>query len=294
MARVLGGVLVLCLCLAWPAPTTAQGLLQRARDATHHGPGSPPRPPAPASNSSSKTDTGAGVGGNTAEGLEGALLGVGVLVSMPFVLPAALAGDTYDSWASFPNAPYAPGSSGYLSRDAFISEAVHPGDPMYLKPWGAWLAVEEGNDLRGLNRVGLSAAVDTAWRLGLRTDWDLFTENGGGRTDHSVQGDVSLTFRFVQTEALQMHAGLGARLLADPSDTRGGFNFTYGLDAFPVQPLTVSASCDLGSLDAAFVVRARASVGAVWRNFEVYGGYDFLRIGSVNLQGPTAGLRVWF
>jgi hypothetical protein len=91
-----------------------------------------------------------------------------------------------------------------------------------------------------------------------------------------------------------MYAGLGCRLLTDDRDTRAGVNFVYGGDWFPARPLVVSASCDLGNLDAAFVVRARATVGAAWRRWEVFGGYDFLRIGSVNLQGPMLGLRVWF
>jgi hypothetical protein len=30
------------------------------------------------------------------------------------------------------------------------------------------------------------------------------------------------------------------------------------------------------------------------RGWEVFTGYDFLRIGSVNLQGPLLGLRLWF
>jgi hypothetical protein len=28
--------------------------------------------------------------------------------------------------------------------------------------------------------------------------------------------------------------------------------------------------------------------------WEIYGGYDYLEIGSVNVQGPVIGLRWWF
>jgi hypothetical protein len=30
------------------------------------------------------------------------------------------------------------------------------------------------------------------------------------------------------------------------------------------------------------------------KRWETFGGYDFLRIGTVNLQGPMVGLRLWF
>jgi hypothetical protein len=91
-----------------------------------------------------------------------------------------------------------------------------------------------------------------------------------------------------------MHAGLGARLLTDRLDTRAGINGLYGIDLFPLQPWILSASVELGTLDDAFVVHARATIGATFRRWEFYGGYDFQRIGSVNLQGPMLGLRVWF
>jgi hypothetical protein len=37
-----------------------------------------------------------------------------------------------------------------------------------------------------------------------------------------------------------------------------------------------------------------SSVGAIWNGWELFAGYDFLRIGTVNLQGPMVGLRFWF
>jgi hypothetical protein len=91
-----------------------------------------------------------------------------------------------------------------------------------------------------------------------------------------------------------MHAGLGARLLFDRRTTQGGFNFLYGADFFPVDPVVLSTQIDLGNLPHAFVFHARGTVGWQLGRFELFGGYDFLRIGSTNFQGPLAGLRLWF
>jgi hypothetical protein len=35
-------------------------------------------------------------------------------------------------------------------------------------------------------------------------------------------------------------------------------------------------------------------MGLIHRHWELFGGYDFYRIGAVDLQGPMAGLRLWF
>ena len=40
--------------------------------------------------------------------------------------------------------------------------------------------------------------------------------------------------------------------------------------------------------------RARATVGVLYRGLELFTGYDYLNIGGVDLQGPLAGLRLWF
>jgi hypothetical protein len=82
--------------------------------------------------------------------------------------------------------------------------------------------------------------------------------------------------------------------MPDGPYTRYGFNITYGGDVFPCKPVVISSSLDLGNLGSASVIRLRGTVGLIHRHWEVFGGYDFYRIGSVDLQGPMAGLRLWF
>ena len=91
-----------------------------------------------------------------------------------------------------------------------------------------------------------------------------------------------------------MTASTGTRVLTAPRLTRWGFNFHYGADVFPCEPVVVSAAVDLGNVGDAFAVHGRATAGVTRKHWELFGGYDFLRVGSTDLQGPLAGLRVWF
>ena len=109
-----------------------------------------------------------------------------------------------------------------------------------------------------------------------------------------VIGDVNVIFRFAQNEWGMMRTGLGLRVRTDHCDSDFGFNFHYGADFFPVNPVVVSSSVDLGNLGAAGVVHLRGTVGLTRKGWEIFGGYDWLRIGDVNLQGPMLGLRLWF
>jgi hypothetical protein len=268
----------------------AQGLLERIR----HG---------SVSSSSGSLSSLNNQSSSSQDGLDdegyGELVGLGLIaVTSPLWLPPLVVGDDYQQTASFSPYPYARFDSAYLNLLAAGSEGnpdASFNDPDYLKCWSALLQIEDGNDFNGLNRVGVRAAFDTSLRLGVRSNWDYYEESlGNGRSDHTLIGDTELTFRFAQTDWLRLYAGAGFRAMEDSQTDRWGFNFTYGGDAFPVWPLVLSASIDLGDLGDAFVVDARASAGWAWRNAELFIGYDFRRIGTVNLQGMLGGFRIWF
>jgi hypothetical protein len=91
-----------------------------------------------------------------------------------------------------------------------------------------------------------------------------------------------------------MVTGLGFRVLTDPRTTDWGINFLYGLDFFPRKPFICSALFDAGNIGSAGVVHGRTTIGVNREHLELFGGYDFMRIGSVNIQGPVIGLRLWF
>lgn len=275
--------------LALAAAAAAQGKLQRSREEPPH---SPP----------SRDSNDAPPGGDEDE-LLGELLGpifgpaFGVVLTAPFTVPARLLGDHIEREALFPGHPYARPEGGYLNTGlkAESGQLSSLYDTQTLKPWSVRLAAEYGQDFNGLHRNGYHLFLDTGFRLGLSTRWDHYRELlPSGVRDSTTLGDAHLTVRFAQSRAAAFHAGLGARWRFDRHDTSGGVSFLYGADFFPIHPLVLSASVDLGSLDRQFAIRGRASAGWQFGRCEILGGYDIHRIGRANLQGPFLGLRLWF
>ncbi len=227
----------------------------------------------------------------------GLIIAAVVTPTLPFVLPGDLLGDSIRQLGYFPARPYAPEYAHFIQRGEVPgnNDDLDVLDPARFKPWSVRLALEDGNDFNHLNRLGGRFALDTAWRIGLTTNWNYFTQRlPGGSSNESLVGDFNLTFRIAQAHWAQVHFGVGARLLTDRYTTQGGFNLLYSADFFPIEPLVISTQIDLGNLSDSFVIHARGTVGCQVGRFELFGGYDFLRIGSVNLQGPLAGLRLWF
>jgi hypothetical protein len=218
-------------------------------------------------------------------------------VAAPFVIPRWLL-DDHGQPLYFPRHPYDRGHPGYLAFDVDASQQAAERWDGHAPPrwWMARVAIEDGNDFDGLNRVGGQFLFDTATRFGVVTNWDHYHETFGFGQGHDVTtiGDVTLLCRFAQTEHVLMRAGVGCRIMSDEHATNAGVNLHYGGEWFPCEPWVVSAGMDFGNLGSAFVVRARATAGVLWHGLEAFAGYDFLRIGEVNLHGPMLGVRFWF
>lgn len=272
---------VLLVPLLVPSPTTAQGgRLERVREEVR-------REPSPGENRDDRScDDEDGSGDFLGEVLGPLCV---YTITGPFVLPHRFLEDDFARTGLFRRYPWDDGRRGRLT----IQGAPEPSP--HLRPWSVRLAVDESNDFHGLNRLTASLLVDTSSRFGLQTGWTHLREQlPGGRRDEMVLGDANLVFRFAQGEAAEFRAGLGGRLLLDGDLVRGGFNATYGADFFPAEPFIISTTFDAGTLGSAGVFRVRATAGVSFRHFELYAGYDYLLIGAVDLQGPVAGLRLWF
>jgi hypothetical protein len=301
MSRAWCALAVVLLC---PLAVRAQGALQRVRQGPSPEPAtaSAPSPPATSAQGLSANNSDySWAPGNHAD-LEGWLAAgaLGVLaVSSPFWVPVSLDA-SYDVTGYFPGHPYALPGSGYLFLDRdggepWNKQELDFSDPQYLKPWALRLALEDGNDFRGLNRLGGRLSLDTTWRVGLQSNWNYLHESlDRGGPDEAVLGDTELTFRLCQNDWLLIHIGAGLRTWTDAHDARFGFNFSYSADFFPCKPVIFSPSFDVGNLSSDLVLHGRATLGLIRGRWELYGGYDFLRIGSVNIQGPVAGVRLWF
>lgn len=165
--------------------------------------------------------------------------------------------------------------------------------PAGAVPLALAVSAEYGYELDGLYKPAARAMIYTSFRLGLESGWTWFTEKIEEGYDWLVVGDVNLLWRFAQHEAIAWYSGAGVRLMTDDAGWNAGFNFTYGFDAFPVNPVVLSAVIDLGNLGWAFVFHGRGHLGITRFGVEFFAGWDALLIGNVMLQGPMIGLRGW-
>lgn len=191
--------------------------------------------------------------------------------------------------------PYAQGWPGLLQigMERNKIDGVTPSTWEHLMSVRA--SVEEGNDFNGINRLGIVFLADTLTHVGIGGGVHWYDETRKHCShDQLMIGDINLLWRHYQTDSTQARMGLGTRFLSDRVQTDWGFNFVYGFDWFPKQPWSIGTQLETGTLGNAWVFRATGRIGLVWKYSEVYAGYDYLRIGSTELQGPMVGLRIWF
>ncbi len=213
------------------------------------------------------------------------------LIGGLFSLPFEDGEESHEARGYFQRYPFADGSDGFI----WLRQDPHaPVDP-HVGGWFGRLSLEESNDFHTMNRVNGEWLVDTTFRIGLSGDWSYLTERRPcGCIDDLFLGRVNAVVRILQDEKIQLRTGIGVCFETDRGGSDAGFNFTLGGEWFPAKPWIVSTECDLGWLGDAFVSHVRATGGAMLGRWEFYGGYDFLRIGSVNFQGPVAGIQFWF
>ncbi|TWT58763.1 hypothetical protein KOR42_21490 [Thalassoglobus neptunius] len=205
-------------------------------------------------------------------------------VTSPWWVPASLIEDDQLCEAAYPKYPYEAEGSGFL--------LINPESPM-VKPFALQLTSEYASDFSGLERVGSRIQLDTSSRFGVDSEWNYWNETTPHGNDTLWNGDFNVTYRFAQSETIQMYSGLGLNWLSgDQSDA--GVNFTYGIDMFPGEPFVIRGVIDAGTIGDADLYHAKASLGWIYKHFEISTGYDFLHIGDTNLQGITCGLTLWF
>lgn len=184
--------------------------------------------------------------------------------------------------------PYAEGCAGcMLTTDG--NSASH-----WPKDWAGQVQVELGSDFDGVDRTGGAFLIEGSGGLGLDFSWDSYREEYQGSYDELHIGDANLLYRIAESDHALLRLGVGAAWFGDAYDTDFGVNFTLRGDLMPADPLVFSGELDLGTLGDAQHLHAAGSVGVMLGRAEVYGGYDYRRIGDVEIEGPMVGLRVWF
>jgi hypothetical protein len=228
------------------------------------------------------------------------------VLTSPRVEPQAAEDDdscNVDDWY-FPRFPY-DHVPGYMMPDPWLTcdgEPTCPADwwgpgrwPTQPRTWAARLRLEYGDEFDDLSRIGGHLLVSTRARFGLDTQMSYLEEQlAGGRHDELWIGDCNVLFRLGQTEYSQSRIGIGFNWLDDPMATDFGFNFTYGGDLFPCKPWIFSATIDWGTLGRAELFRFRTTGGLIVHRVEVYTGYEYLDIDSMQLNLVLGGVRIWF
>lgn len=205
------------------------------------------------------------------------------IVKLPFVIPIMAIGDDYDHFTEFPDYPYANDVPGSLLID---SEA-----DCKKQSWTGSIQSFAIPGTDDVHRFGGRVVLDSQSRFGMDSEASYwFRSHSDQETTQAWIGDANLTYRFAESERVQMRAGIGINWLADQTRPEAGVNFTYGLEWFPRKPWTVATVIDVGSLGHGGLVHNRTTVGVMMGAAEAFLGYDYFQINDVNIQGPVAGL----
>jgi hypothetical protein len=209
------------------------------------------------------------------------------VLTAPWWVPHVVADPGLEFEGYFPSHPYDEDVDGYMMIQPYVA-----GPP---RRSATRLSVEYASDLDQVDYLGGGLLWETTSRFGIDTEAFLLTEELPVLGDQELwRGDANVVFRFVQHERLVMRTGLGLNWLTDDIGTEAGFNFTYGGDWFPCDPVVVSAGFDLGSLGDATLFHGRTTIGAAVNNTEFYTGVDYFRVDDIDVCSLIAGLRVWF
>ena len=216
------------------------------------------------------------------------------IVASPFCLPRSFIDDDSFAPGRFDGYPNCEGSSGLMRVGGEHCDCPDPLVSTESYDWLVRLRTEYTQSFDDLSRTGVQLLWDTSSRWGIDSQFENLRESRDLQTDDDLYtGDVNLVFRFAQSPRVQMRTGVGINWLKDDQKTDFGFNFTYGGDFFAKKPLVVSTEIDWGLLGNANLFRARVTTGVTWHRFELYTGYEHLKIGSMELNGLVAGIRLW-
>ncbi len=188
--------------------------------------------------------------------------------------------------AAFPVGPYSQGYDGYLVFDE---------ETLGTRPWSGRVSFDTADNFDDLTTLTGRLRLDSRHRFGLDAEWSSLVERQSGGTDWLGRGDCNLVVRFAQSPHVQFHSGIGVNWLADRNHADMGFNFTYGVDLFPVDPVVASATIDLGTIGDSSLLHVRSTVGLMIRpRLHVYTGYDLLNLEGHSIHSLLTGIEFWF
>ena len=281
----LGSIVLIALLLSRPTELFA-GKLNRVRDQARTS-SSDSGSSGGSSGSSSREERHGHHGHHHDDGdsLADDLFGIGFLaalvgVSSPFWAPPHLLGDDGEK-GFYPDHPY----------DDAVGGLLHDKSPSGAHDTLVVLQGQYGDDFGGVSHANGRLIVESAWRLGIDTEFNYRHEDGSP-SDDLWTGDFNVTWRFAQSEPLQFRTGVGFNWLTDRQDEDYGFNFTYGADLFPGDPWVLSSTIDWGRLGDATLFHNRTTIGVTQNGWGLYTGYDYFNVGGAGLHAWINGIEL--
>jgi len=199
----------------------------------------------------------------------------------------------------FADYPYADDAPGFLREVPSLTVASID-DNLVLREQGprttqgvaARFGFEMAFDGR-IIRQGFDARVQFPMRLELDTDWSLYREPVAEGVDSTWLGREHLSVRFAESPTLQFRSGFGPQHLRDALGWVHGFDFTWGLEAFPGRPIVFAFEASAGLLGNAFAAGLSGRIGWMQGPFEVSVGGNVRWIAATPLGGPLLAIRFW-
>ena len=234
--------------------------------------------------------------------VDGVLVPVAVGAQLPFAIPKSLI-ERDVTKAKFLDYPYQAHRSGnmitYTAKewleDPLMSEGWEA-NQMRIQTDYSWnskaSAVNTRFLLEGEGRVGIRGSFD------YRRDVEMLA-GYNGQNDFWI-GDMAMTYRFAQSDMMQLRAGGGFMWFSDGIDSDIGWNFVYEADWYLKDPWVVNASLNLGALhfqegrSSAPVVNFRTTIGYQRKRIQAYIGYQHLQIGNDERDALISGLQLSF
>ena len=202
----------------------------------------------------------------------------------PYWIPTAYVEDDFRSSGYYLDYPY--------ENNMLISDYRH--GRSFLETSLFRLRLEAGSDFDDVSLIGARLLWDTPIRFAFDIENNYRHEQLSEFYDELWTGDANFVYRFAQSPRMQMRSGLGVNWLSDEDETDFGFNFTYGGDFMAKDPFILSLESDVGAINSEFLFHGRATLGVNYKHAEIYGGYDYFRIGGESIGSVVAGLRFWF
>jgi hypothetical protein len=193
--------------------------------------------------------------------------------------------------ARFASFPYADGAPGVLLPGIEDEGAAVPG-----RGWSGRFAFDYASDFDSIQHWGGRVLIEGCSRWGVDADWTVLNEDLGPGMGHDRidVGDVNLLFRLIETDRSLWRIGVGMNWFDDSVDTDYGANFTLRADFFPAHPWIYSAEIDLGKLGGADYFHFNVTAGVMWNRLHFFTGYDYRKIGGIELNGMVFGTQIWF